>query len=72
MVKQMNRTVEYGNMPFGPYVMRTKIDEDIRIRLLKDGKKELTSYHKRLAGQYTRDRRSCFRFCTNVIVQERL
>ena len=50
MVKQMNKTVEYGNIPFGPYVMRTKIDEDIRIRLLKDGKKELKSYHKRLAG----------------------
>ena len=40
MVRQMNRTVEYSNIPFGPYVMRTKIDEDIRIRLLKDGKKD--------------------------------
>ena len=50
MEKQMNRTVEYSNIPFGPYVMRTKIDEDTRIRLLKDGKKELKSYHKRLAG----------------------
>ena len=50
MEKQMNRTVEYSNIPFGPYVMRTKSDEDTRIRLLKDGKKELKSYHKRLAG----------------------
>jgi len=53
MVKQVNRTVEYNNIPFGPYVMRTKIDEDIRLRLLKDGKKELKSYHKQLAGHLT-------------------
>ena len=46
----MNRTVEYGNIPFGPYVMRTKIPEDIRKRLLTDGKKQLKSYHKKLAG----------------------
>ena len=46
----MNRTVEYGNIPFGPYVMRTKIPEDMRKRLLTDGKKQLKSYHKRLAG----------------------
>ena len=46
----MNRQVEYGNIPFGPYVMFTKIPEDIRIRLLKDGRKDLASYHKRLAG----------------------
>ena len=46
----MNRTVEYGNIPFGPYVMRTKVPEDIRKRLLTDGKKQLKSYHKRLAG----------------------
>ena len=45
MVRQMNRTVEYGNLPFGPYVMRTKIPEDIRKRLLTDGKKQLKSYH---------------------------
>ena len=50
MVRQMNRTVEYGNIPFGPYVMRTKIPEDMRKRLLTDGKKQLKSYHKRLAG----------------------
>ena len=47
----MNRTVEYGNIPFGPYVMRTKVPEDIRKRLLTDGKKQLKSYHKRLAGR---------------------
>ena len=46
----MNRTVEYGNIPFGPYVMRTKVPEDIRKRLLTDGKKQLKSYHKKLAG----------------------
>lgn len=46
----MNRTVEYSNIPFGPYVMRTKIPEDIRKRLLTDGKKQLKSYHKNLAG----------------------
>ena len=46
----MNRTIEYGNLPFGPYVMKTKIPEDIRKRLLTDGKKQLKSYHKKLAG----------------------
>jgi len=50
MEKQVNRTLEYGNIPFGPYVMRTKVPEDIRKRLLKDGKKDLASYHKKLAG----------------------
>ena len=50
MVRQMNRTVEYGNIPFGPYVMKTKIPEDMRKRLLKDAKKDLKSYHKHLAG----------------------
>ena len=50
MEKRVNRTLEYGNIPFGPYVMRTKIPEDMRKRLLKDGKKDLKSYHKRLAG----------------------
>ena len=50
MVRQMNRTVEYSNIPFGPYVMRTKIPEDMRKRLLTDGKKQLKSYHKKLAG----------------------
>ena len=46
MEKQVNRTLEYGNIPFGPYVMKTKVPEDIRKRLLKDGKKDLKSYHK--------------------------
>ena len=46
----MNRTLEYGNIPFGPYVMKTKVPEDIRKRLLKDGKKDLKSYHRNLAG----------------------
>ena len=50
MEKQVNRTIEYGNIPFGPYVMRTKIPEDMRKRLLNDGKKDLKSYHKQLAG----------------------
>ena len=50
MEKQVNRKLEYGNIPFGPYVMFTKIPEDIRIRLLKDGRKDLASYHKKLAG----------------------
>jgi len=35
MVKQMNKTVEYGNIPFGPYVMRTKIDEDMYNHLVE-------------------------------------
>ena len=50
MEKQVNRTLQYGNIPFGPYVMKTKVPEDIRKRLLKDGKKDLASYHKSLAG----------------------
>ena len=53
MEKQVNRTLKYGNMPFGPYVMRTVIPEDIRKRLLKDGKKDLKSYHnQRLSRWY--------------------
>ena len=43
MEKQVNRTLEYGNIPFGPYVMRTKIPEDMRKRLLKDRFYTLTS-----------------------------
>ena len=50
MEKQVNRTIEYKNIPFGPYVMATKVPEDIRKRLLKDAKKQLASYHKKLAG----------------------
>jgi uncharacterized protein (TIGR02466 family) len=50
MEKQVNRTLQYGNIPFGPYVMKTKVPEDIRKRLLKDAKKQLKSYHKHLAG----------------------
>ena len=50
MEKRVNRTLKYGNIQFGPYVMRTKIPEDMRKRLLKDGKKDLKSYHKSLAG----------------------
>ena len=46
----MNRTLQYGNIPFGPYVMKTKVPEDMRKKLLKDGKKDLASYHKKLAG----------------------
>ena len=46
----MSKTLEYGNIPFGPYVMKTKIPEYIRKRLLSDGKKQLKSYHKNLAG----------------------
>ena len=42
--------IQYTNIPFGPYVMVTTIPEDMRLRLLKDGKKDLRSYHKRLAG----------------------
>tara|TARA_Y100001972_G_scaffold122867_1_gene169204 strand:+ start:575 stop:1201 length:627 start_codon:yes stop_codon:yes gene_type:complete len=42
--------IEYGNIPFGPYVMFTEIPEDMRLRLLSDGKRDLKSYHKRLAG----------------------
>ena len=50
MEKRVNRTLEYSNIPFGPYVMATKVPEDIRKRLLKDGKKDLKSYHRNLAG----------------------
>tara|TARA_Y100000592_G_scaffold60559_1_gene94630 strand:+ start:59 stop:691 length:633 start_codon:yes stop_codon:yes gene_type:complete len=46
----VNRTLQYGNIPFGPYVMKTKVPEDMRKKLLKDGKKDLASYHKKLAG----------------------
>ena len=42
MEKQVNRTLEYGNIPFGPYVMATKVPEDIRKRLLKDAKKTIS------------------------------
>ena len=48
--KLVNRTLQYGNIPFGPYVMKTKGPEDMRKKLLKDGKKDLASYHKKLAG----------------------
>ena len=44
------KQVDYAQVPFGPFVMRTKLPEYIRKRLLKDGKKELDSYNKRLAG----------------------
>jgi uncharacterized protein (TIGR02466 family) len=46
----VNRTIEYKNIPFGPFVMATRVPEDIRKRLLKDAKKQLKSYHKHLAG----------------------
>ena len=38
------------NAPWAQLVCSTKVPEDIRKRLLKDGKKDLASYHKRLAG----------------------
>jgi hypothetical protein len=50
MERQVNRTIEYKNIPFGPFVMATRVPEDIRKRLLKDAKKQLKSYHKHLAG----------------------
>jgi hypothetical protein len=50
MERQVNRTIEYKNRPFGPFVMATRVPEDIRKRLLKDAKKQLKSYHKHLAG----------------------
>ena len=53
MEKQVNRTLEYGNIPFGPYVMKTKLPEDIRKRLLKDAKKDLKSYHKKFSHLHT-------------------
>ena len=46
----MNKILKYQSIPFGPYVMKTKVPENIRKRLLKDGKKDLASYHKNLAG----------------------
>ena len=39
MEKQVNRTLQYGNIPFGPYVMKTKMPDYIVKRLLKDGNK---------------------------------
>ena len=75
MEKQVNRKLEYGNIPFGPYVMFTKIPEDIRIRLLKDGRKDLASYHKKLAGhlhtqlKYNPDTTQWFYKETNFIWQ---
>ncbi len=35
---------------WGPYVGSTKLDNHILERLHEDGKKELESYHKKLAG----------------------
>ena len=46
----MNKILKYQSIPFGPYVMKTKIPEYMRKRLLSDGKKQLKSYHKALAG----------------------
>ena len=50
MEKRVNRTIKYKNIPFGPFVMATRVPEDIRKRLLKEAKKQLKSYHKSLAG----------------------
>ena len=46
----MTRPLQYQIIPFGPFVMKTKIPEDMRKRLLRDGKKELVNYNKNLAG----------------------
>ena len=42
--------IEYSYQNFGPFVMKTKMPKDVIERLLKDGKKLQTSYHKQLAG----------------------
>ena len=42
--------VQWSQIPFGPFVMKTKLPDYIIKRLHKDGKKELQSYNKKLAG----------------------
>ena len=46
----MKKTLSYQAVPFGPYVMKTKIPEYMRKRLLDDGKKKLRSFNDHLAG----------------------
>ena len=43
-------TINMRYLHWGPYVGSTKLDDTIIKRLHKDGKKELKSYHKKLAG----------------------
>ena len=42
--------VPWSQMPFGPFVMKTKLPDYIIKRLHTDGKKKLKSYNSRLAG----------------------
>ena len=44
------KNVEWAQIPFGPFVMRTKLPDYIIKRLHTDGKKKLQSYNKKLAG----------------------
>ena len=44
------KSVQWSQIPFGPFVMKTKLPDYIINRLLEDGKKELKSYNKSLAG----------------------
>ena len=46
----MNNNVQWSQIPFGPFVMKTKLPDYIINKLLEDGKKELKSYNKNLAG----------------------
>ena len=41
--------VQWSQMPFGPFMMKTKLPDYIIERLHKDGKKKLQSYNKKLA-----------------------
>ena len=44
------KNVEWAQIPFGPFVMKTKLPDYIIKRLHTDGKKKLQSYNKKLAG----------------------
>ena len=44
------KNVQWSQIPFGPFVMKTKLPDYMINRLLEDGKKELKSYNKSLAG----------------------
>ena len=48
------KNVNMRYLHWGPYVGSTKLDNHILERLHEDGKKELESYHKKLAGHVKR------------------
>ena len=48
------KNIKMRYLHWGPYVGSTKLDNHILERLHEDGKKELESYHKKLAGHVKR------------------